>query len=176
MSAMLSKSGASYNHRISNPALLEGRFLEQQLPFKLFATLTVLRAHSAEMLKSRYLAWVRALRAEFQIPIGWVMAIEPYPRRHIHAGLVAHAALQDSTAERLWNQTTGMLHRDAAKVTAYRPGLDGMSYIMKLLDTQAEDVQFSDNLADFHIRSGPPALGKSSKDRRRSRRIAQSLR
>jgi hypothetical protein len=152
-------------------ALEEAAFLEARLPLRAFVTLTFQHEASRLKLDSSFKRWIQAIQAESRATIGWIKVYENDPARHIHAVLLAWRPLDCRRAELLWNQVTGSRCRDSAEVEVYQPGRNGLAYVLKSMDRDSEDIQFSDNLPAFDLDAPERSSKGTAAERRQSRRI-----
>jgi hypothetical protein len=102
---------------------------------------------------------------------GWIKAIEPFPLRHIHIILFSGKEIDCSHAEDLWKAIVAPRYLDAAKVEQYVQGIGGASYVLKSLDKDYEDVEFSPNLTAFYPGSAALSFGRNRSERRQIQRI-----
>jgi hypothetical protein len=155
--------------RIPEMADILGCFLEGQLPIRAFATLTTRTPASQGEFDDFIHQWVRDLQEHNGITLGWLGAYEYTPRRHAHVALIASAPLDCVHAESQWRIIAAPLYRQAAVVRKHRDGICGLGYILKSLDTPAEEIEFSDNLSSF-VRGSVKSLFRSNSAQRRQRR------
>lgn len=149
----------------------EGDFLESKLPIKAIATLTVPGCPSRFRLDSSFSEWIRALQAHNRETLGWIKSIESDPRRHMHAALIAASPLDCVHAAELWQTMIAPRYSEAAIVKLHRDGLYGIGYVLKLLDSTAEDIQFSDNITFFADGNRKSLFHTNSATKRQRRRI-----
>jgi hypothetical protein len=157
--------------RISPLAKMEGDFLEVNLPARAFATLTTLHRVTPYRLDEMFLAWIRGVQAQHKRTLGWVKTIEIGPKPHIHAALIATAPLDCTQAALLWRRMVAPRYSEAAIVEPYKDGLCGLGYVLKRLDNQMEEIQFSDNIQAFAPGDGKSRFRTNSAQRRHVRRI-----
>ena len=161
--------------RVSPLAKLEGKFIESNLPLQAFAHLTIPWRGNQEKLFGQFRGWIQALQRYHRITIGWVITLEHKPSPHIHAALIASAPLDCTHAALLWRAIAAPRYSEAARVEAYRDGCCGLGYVLKQLDTNAEDIRFSDNLTAFASTAGQSAFEASPSHLRQQRRIQKQL-
>lgn len=171
----LSVEGCRY---IPNAALCEGEFLETALPLRAFATLTLPYHASTMTLDDSFSRWTRSIQSHNRLTLGWIKAYEHRPERHIHTVLLAAGPLDCYHAALIWREQMAKRYPLAAEVEPYINGMGGLAYVMKSLDRQAEDVQFSNNLSAFLPSSSARFFGCNSSGRRQINRIKrqQSIR
>ena len=163
------------NPRISFLAKLEGEFIESNLPVQAFAHLTIPWSVEQQRLLGQFCQWIRGLQAYHRITIGWVRTLEAKPSPHIHAALIAAAPLDCIHATLLWRAMAAPRYSEAGRVEAYRDGCCGLGYVLKQLDTNSEDIQFSDNITAFASSARPSAFHASPAQQLQQRRICQQL-
>lgn len=157
-------------------ARLEGNCIEFALPVQVFAHLTAPWRISEMRMLGLFLAWIRSLQAYHRVTLGWVCSIERHPSPHIHTAIIAATPLDCAHAATLWRGMVAPRYSDAAKVKPYRRGICGLAYILKELNTAAEEIQFSDNIAAF-VDTGKESLFQTSGPQlRQQRRIREQLR
>jgi len=166
---------ATGQRRIPATAKMEGNFLESKLPAQAFATLETFHQAAQCNLDESFSAWIQGLQAQNGITLGWIKSIEIEPQPHIHAALIAAAPLDCVHAAILWRVMVASRHSKAAEVYPYRRGLCGLGYVLKRLGSDAEDIQFSDNIASFAAGIGESLFRTSSAERRQRRRIKAQL-
>ncbi len=154
----------------------EGRFLELALLVRAFAHLTTPHRVSSVKLNQLFLAWIGRIQARHEMTLGWVRSIERSPKAHIHAAIFAAAPLDCDSAASLWQEMIAPRYSEAAIVEPYRRGLCGLGYILKQLDSPAEDIQYSDNIVAFGPGNGKSRFRTSSAQRRQIRRIKAEIR
>jgi hypothetical protein len=157
--------------RIPQAALAEGHFLDERIPFKAFVTLTFVRDVSTRHIDGVLAAWIAELQKHNRATLGWIRAIEPSPRRHVHLLLATGGALDRSHAERTWRHFAGGNFLEAARVEPYVKGLGGGAYVLKMFGHNYEDVRFSENLSAFDPEAGTRFFGTTPRQRRQIRRI-----
>jgi len=167
-SVSLSRNGRRY---IPKEAKQGAEYLESILPLQVFATLTVPDETSVIRLDGAFARWIMGLQAHNGITLGFIKAYERFPRRHIHAALVAAHPLDCEHAAQLWQAVIGRRSSAAAEVEPFKRGIDGLAYVMKSLDSLPEDVQFSRNLSAFYLGSALRFFGRTRAERRQVRRI-----
>ena len=86
----LNRSG---RNKIAEVARLEGSFLEDRLPIRAFVTLTFTRQPSHLKIQDFFHRWIQGVQKHNRLTLGWIMAVEPSPFRHLHIFLVAARAL-----------------------------------------------------------------------------------
>jgi hypothetical protein len=148
----------------------QGGFLESVLPVQAFATLESLRPMALERLEQAFSAWVRGVQAHNHMTLAWVRSVE-IPLPHIHAALIAPAPLDLDHAEDHWRFAVASRFSRAARIEQYHNGICGLGYILKALDSNAENIRFSDNIVAFAqpgVRSHFPT---NAAQRRQQRRI-----
>jgi hypothetical protein len=163
--------GNGLRRYIPPQALEEAAFLEARLPLRAFVTLTFQHEASRLKLDSTFKRWIQAIQADCRMTLGWIKAYENDPARHIHAVLLAWRPLDCRGAELLWNQVTGSRCRDSADVKVYEPGRSGLAYVLKSMDRDSEDIQFSDNLAAFDLAAPEWSSKETAQERRQRLRI-----
>ena len=163
------------SRRIPPLAKLESSFLESILPVQAIGHLTTLRRVRREDLEYAFSRWIRALTAHHRIPVGWVKSIEDAPQRHIHVVLVASRRLDCAFAALTWQRLVSPRYSEAAIVHPYRPGIFGIGYALKRLDSPTGEIQFSDNIAAFAKDAGKSIFPTNSARRRQRRRIRAQL-
>lgn len=161
--------------RIPELAKLEGDFLESLLPVRCFATLTIRRRISVDDLTSIFRQWILDIQQQHRVTVGWVQSIESFPKRHIHAALVAPIALDCDYAAQRWQQMAAPNYREAAKIEPYQNGLCGLGYVLKHLQCPANPIEFSDNISAFAHGAGTSLFPTTPSQRRQSRRIKAQL-
>jgi hypothetical protein len=161
--------------RIPELAICEGKFLESILPIQAIATLTTPVNHSGEEMSLAFLDLVAEIQAHERFTVGWIRALEHSPREHIHAVFIAPARLDCSFAESIWRLRTAQRYSEAARVEPYQAGRVGFGYVVKTLDTEREDLIFSDNLPAFALNYSGSASRTTSAQRRQVRRIKRQL-
>lgn len=164
----LSRAGKK---RIGQAAMLEGRFLEERVPFQAFATLTFARKVSSLLLNGVLTRWITEVQKHNRLTLGWLVAVEPQPCRHVHILLAAGGALDCLHAEGLWRKLVAPRYLDAARVEPYVKGIGGAAYVLKTLDRDYEDVRLSDNLPAFYPGVSTTFYGETPPQRRQIRRI-----
>jgi hypothetical protein len=157
-------------------AKIEGNFLEFVLPVRSFAHLTTQHRISSGRLSGAFLTWIGRIQAHHKLTLGWVRSIEPFPKAHIHAALIAAAPLDCVFAALLWQEMVSPRYSEAAIVEPYRRGLCGLGYILKQLGNPAAGIQYSENIAAFAPGSGKSLFRTSSAQRRQIRRIKAEIR
>lgn len=167
----------SGRHRSKIPPLaqLEGNFLESQLPVRAFGTLTVPFHMPQYALDESFSAWIGGLQAHSRITLGWIKSIENEPKRHIHAALIAAAPLDCVHAARLWRAMVAPRYSEAAMVVPYQPGLCGLGYAMKQLDSSSENIQFSGNILAFSCGDHESLFRTNAAQNRQQRRIRAQI-
>lgn len=119
-----------------------------------------------------------AVQAVIRRTIAFVWSVERFPSWHVHAALVCAAplSLQDcEQAETLWRKIVRARNKDAAQVLPYLDGICGMSYIVKELGTDIEEIQMSDHIPAYYPNSPLKYYGVNSAQRRKTRRIRKEL-
>lgn len=162
--------------RRANNARSEASFLESALHVQLFAHLTTPQRISEMALRGVFTDWILRLQARHHVTLGWVRAIERRPSPHIHAAVLAATPLDCAQAADLWQGIVAPRYSGAAKVELYQAGLCGMEYILKTLDTVADEIHFSDNAAAFAVTARKSIFQASPSQRRQERRIHEQLR
>lgn len=161
--------------KVAEVPRLEGEFLENVHTAQAFVTLTRTSHASRLKLHDDFQRWTRGLQKHNRLTVGWIKAVEPSPRRHIHIILFAGKAIDCAHAEDLWRAIVAPRYLEAARVDPYAYGIGGAAYVLKSLDRDYEDVQFSPNLIAFYPDSEHLAFGSNRSERRQIRRIrAQS--
>lgn len=161
--------------RITQTVREYGRFLEERIAFQAFVTLTFVRSVSIRQIDGVLAAWISELQKHNRATVGWIRAIEPKPRRHVHLLLVTGGALDRAHAERTWKDFAGGNFREAARIEEYVKGIGGGAYVLKMLDHNYEDVRFSDNLSAFYGEAGTSFFGSTRGQRRQMRRIQAQM-
>lgn len=156
---------------ISAEALAFGNALEAILPFRAVATLTLPHSASIPALDGMFTRWLDGVQAHNHLTLGFIKAYEMYPRRHIHAALVAAGPLDCVHAVLLWQGVIGRKSSTLAQVEPFKYGIGGLAYLTKSLRSSAEDVQLSKNLSAFQNYSASQFFGRTSSERRQQRRI-----
>ncbi len=168
----LSRTGHT---KVADVPRLEGDFLENVHTAQAFVTLTRTSHASRLKLHDDFQRWTRGLQKHNRLTVGWIKAVEPLPRRHIHIIVFAGKAINLTHAEDLWRAIVAPRYLEAARVEPYTHGIGGAAYVLKSLDRDYEDVQFSPNLTAFYPNSEHLAFGRNRAERRQVRRIrAQS--
>jgi hypothetical protein len=164
-----------YKPRVSFLAKSEGKFIEANLPVQAFAHLTAPWRVERQRLLDQFREWILGLQDHHRITLGWVRTLERWPSPHIHAALIAAAPLDCTHAALLWRAMIAARYSEAAKVEVYRDGCCGLGYVLKQLDTNAEEIQFSDNISAFAGTAGQSAFPATRAQLRQRRRIRQQL-
>jgi hypothetical protein len=151
------------------------RFLESRLPIRAIAHLTSPTPRTAQRLDVAFRDWILEVQKGAGFTVGWVRADEFAPQRHIHAALIAARPIDCHLAARVWQSKVGTGYQDAAIVEPYKNDSGGLAYIFKKLDTDGEDVQFSENLAAFGRLNAPRGSGMNSRQWRQCRRIQNQM-
>lgn len=160
---------------ILESATIEGEFLEAMLPVKAFATLTTRHQAAVGMLYHQFALWIRAIQKHHRVTVGWVLSIESFPKRHIHAALVASIPIECDHAAALWQGIAAAGYSEAAKVKPYRIGRCGLGYVLKQLGAHGNEIRYSDNIAAFSARSAKSRFPTTPTQRRQQRRIRAQL-
>src|SRR5271170_897296 len=140
--------------KIPTAALIEGGFLESNLPVRAFATLITLKQCSPNWFDGAFQEWVQGIQAHNQRTLGWIRSFEPAPQLHAHAVLIAHSPIDCDYTEAVWRSLVPQRYKNAGEVKPFLPGICGMGYVLKQLGSSFEDAQFSDNLSAFAQGSG----------------------
>jgi hypothetical protein len=164
----LSVAGRRYIPRMT---LCHAAFLEERLPLRAFATLTMPYDVSQMAMDDAFRCWTACVQSHNRLTIGWIRAFEPDPQRHIHAVLLAMDVLNCDHAALIWRELVARRYPLAAKVEPYRYGVGGLAYVLKSLDRNTEDIQFSENLSAFVPNSAFRFFGSNAAERRHIRRI-----
>jgi hypothetical protein len=131
---------------------------------------------TSDHLKSVFRLWINGIQKHHGVTVGWVRSIEHFPKWHIHAALIAPISIDCNHAAALWETLAALGYSDAAIVKPYQRGLCGLGYILKQLDSPAESIQYSENIAAFAPSSGRSLFRTSSAQRRQIRRIKAEVR
>lgn len=164
------------HRKIPALARLHGNFIEFALPVQVFAHLTAPWRISGMRMLDLFRVWVRSLQAYHGVTLGWVCSMERQPSPHIHAAILAATPLDCAHAATLWRGMVAPRYSEAAIVEPFRRGICGMGYIVKELDTDAEEVEFSDNIAAFMDTAKASPFQTSGPQLRQQRRIREQLR
>jgi hypothetical protein len=167
--------GSGAKKYISSIAKLEGRFLEEALPVRAFASLTTIMQFSEARFEDCFNRWVQGLQAHNRVTIGWIRALERTPQRHSHVALIAASSLDCRHAETLWQAIASPRYDKAAEVKPYVSGIGGATYVLKELGI-SEAVQFSPNLTAFASLDSARFYGRNRTERRQIRRINEQRR
>jgi hypothetical protein len=157
--------------KIPRAALIEGQHLEGKLPIKAFITLESLWPKSRNWFDGAFHDWLQAVKSHNRLTVGWIKSLEAYPQLHLHGALVAASPLDCLHAEQSWRNIVYPRYKHAAKVEPYAGDKCGLGYILKRLDSQYEDIQFSCNISAFSPDSDTRFFGQNSYEKRQLRRI-----
>ncbi len=166
--------GITGKRSIPRLAQLEGNFLESVLPIRAFATLTTRGQVTQYWLDELFSTWIVGVQAHNRMTVGWIKSREIDPQRHIHAALVAASPLDCAQAAQLWKLIAAPRYSEAAKIEPYQDAICGLGYVLKELDSSAEDVHFSPNLNAF-APNLKPVFRTNSAQTRQLRRIKAQL-
>jgi hypothetical protein len=153
----------------------QAEFLASRLPLKAMATLTWPTNVGLIRADSDFADWVEYLQANHKMTMGWIKAVEIKPRRHLHAILVAAAAVDCGLAMTTWKRIAGTKSNQSALVESFLKGGAGLAYTMKMLDRPSEDIAFSQNLSAFDQNFMGAPMHKNAADRRQTRRIQAAI-
>lgn len=156
-------------------ARIEGDKLERCLPLSAFVTLTLPHQTSRSKLDTAFLRWIERVQGDNKLTLGWIKAYEPHPALHCHAVLLSASEVDCERACLRWHEIIGSRSRTSAKVEIFRSGIGGLPYVLKMLDRDAEDIQFSKNLTAFVPGAGRRFFGRRSTERRQLKRILVQL-
>jgi len=159
--------------KIPPAALVEGDFLESELPVRAFASLITLRQSSPNWFDWAFRDWVQGIQAHCGLTLGWIKSLEATPQLHAHVVLVAHSPIDCDHAENLWQSIVPHRYKRAAEVKPFLPGICGMGYVLKQLGRSFEDAQFSNNLPAFATQAGTRFFGRNAAEKRQLKRIAK---